>query len=217
MKPNTCVLFFVLFCFSVTMAQEVKSKTEVKTTLSTKKLNTTETAEDSIVFKDDSNNHLIIITDEGTTGSITIPPGSAPSTTTNKLYNVGTTLFFNGSALSPGGGATSINDLSDAKYIGHSLFLGNGSGINDDGNDNYNTAVGESALNSNTTGYGNTAVGESALYLNTTGNYNTANGNGALGNNVTGYSNTANGGGALQLTDVAYGNVATGYWALFPT
>ena len=56
----TCVLFFVLFCFSVTMAQEVKSKTEVKTTLSTKKLNTTETAEDSIVFKDDSNNHLII-------------------------------------------------------------------------------------------------------------------------------------------------------------
>ncbi len=40
----------------------------------------------------------------------------------------------------------------------------------------YNTAVGFSSLKSNTIGYLNTAVGVNALFLNSTGSSNTANG-----------------------------------------
>ena len=50
---------------------------------------------DQINFKDATNHTLIRITDEGTVGSITIPPGSsAPSVTNNKLYNISGTLYF---------------------------------------------------------------------------------------------------------------------------
>ena len=48
-----------------------------------------------------------------------------------------------------------------------------------------NTAIGASALASNTTGVANTANGENALYLNTTGSNNTANGKSALHDNTT--------------------------------
>ena len=122
MKTKVYVLFFVLFCFSISLAQEVRSKDkkpEVKTTLSTKTLNATASTGDSVVFKDSDSNTLIKITDEGTTGSVTIPPGTAPSATANKLYNVGSKLYFNGSLL-----ASSINDLSDAKTDSLSIFWG---------------------------------------------------------------------------------------------
>jgi hypothetical protein len=63
---------------------------------------------------------------------------------------------------------------------------------------NFNTAVGDSALNGNTTGYTNTAVGASALYSNTTGAANTASGYEALYTNSTGTGNTAIGYVALK-------------------
>jgi hypothetical protein len=78
-----------------------------------------------------------------------------------------------------------------------------------------NTAEGEDALFSLTTGTDNTAIGFNALYSNTTGNNNTANGTNALQNNTTGLANTANGGGALQLNTTGIENTATGYQALF--
>ena len=62
---------------------------------------------------------------------------------------------------------------------------------------NYNTATGFDALYYNTTGYSNTATGESALIDNTTGNNNTATGVTALAFNTTGTFNTANGYEAL--------------------
>ena len=49
-----------------------------------------------------------------------------------------------------------------------------------------NTAVGEGALSSNTTGGYNTASGRNALYSNTEGDYNTASGTQALSSNTTG-------------------------------
>src|SRR5215469_6842756 len=58
---------------------------------------------------------------------------------------------------------------------------------------NENTAVGDSALTSNTTGVDNTAIGFQALTNNTTGGGNTANGWEALISNTTGYQNTATG------------------------
>src|SRR5438128_5786389 len=54
-----------------------------------------------------------------------------------------------------------------------------------------NTAVGFNALFSNTTGVSNTAIGFEALLSNTTGTYNTATGCQALHSNPTGGSNTA--------------------------
>src|SRR5437868_1378230 len=55
-----------------------------------------------------------------------------------------------------------------------------------------NTAIGNSALASDTTGFGNTASGVNALQLNN-GINNTATGAEALFNNTTGHDNTATG------------------------
>jgi hypothetical protein len=60
-----------------------------------------------------------------------------------------------------------------------------------------NTAVGESALQNNTTGKNNTATGFSSLLSNTTGSWNTAVGIDALSQNSTGTDNTAVGTAAL--------------------
>ena len=77
-----------------------------------------------------------------------------------------------------------------------------------------NTAIGSSALFSNTTGYSNTASGYQALYSNTTGYSNTAIGDWALHYNTTGSDNTANGGDALLMNTTGHDNTAIGYWAL---
>ena len=61
----------------------------------------------------------------------------------------------------------------------------------DGGYPNQNTAEGEDALFSLTTGFYNTAIGFDALYNNTTGSSNTATGLFALLFNTTGVSNVA--------------------------
>jgi hypothetical protein len=81
-------------------------------------------------------------------------------------------------------------------------------------NGNENTAVGTSALYSNTTGYSNTANGFQSLYSNTSGNDNTANGFKALYSNTIGYFNTANGFKALYYNTTGYYNAANGNSAL---
>jgi hypothetical protein len=77
-----------------------------------------------------------------------------------------------------------------------------------------NTAEGEDALFSLTTGSANTAIGRAALYDNTTGALNAANGAAALYNNTTGGQNTANGASALYSNTTADHNTATGCIAL---
>jgi len=67
----------------------------------------------------------------------------------------------------------------------------------DGGYPNLNTAEGEDALFSLTTGDGNTAIGWEALYKNTGGIENTATGAAALNSNTTGSANTAEGYHAL--------------------
>jgi hypothetical protein len=79
----------------------------------------------------------------------------------------------------------------------------------------YNTAVGFSSLKSNTIGYLNTAVGVNALSFNTTGSSNTANGAAALYSNTTGQHNIANGGYALFSNTAGYSNIAIGTYALY--
>jgi hypothetical protein len=84
----------------------------------------------------------------------------------------------------------------------------------DGGYTNENTAEGDSALFSLTTGTHNTADGFQALFSNTTGTANTANGHNALGSNTTGSQNTANGGGVLASNTTGSSNTATGHHAL---
>src|SRR5438874_2592613 len=72
----------------------------------------------------------------------------------------------------------------------------------DGGYPNRNTAEGDDALFSLTTGFGNTAIGFDALY-GTNGSYNTANGYRALNHNTTGSGNVA-------LGFRAGGNLTTG-------
>jgi uncharacterized coiled-coil protein SlyX len=79
---------------------------------------------------------------------------------------------------------------------------------------NQNTAEGEDALFSLTTGFGNTAIGSKALYNNTEGSFNTATGIGALFHNTTGDRNTANGGFTLIFNTTGNDNTATGFEAL---
>jgi len=77
-----------------------------------------------------------------------------------------------------------------------------------------NTAVGYTALFHNTTGNQNTANGDAALVSNTTGNQNTANGDAALVSNTTGSGNTADGDSALALNTTGLENTASGFVAL---
>jgi hypothetical protein len=78
-----------------------------------------------------------------------------------------------------------------------------------------NTATGFKALFSNTTGSNNTANGASALQNNTAGNFNTANGHDALVSNTTGSNNTATGTSALHDNTTGFSNTATGTGALY--
>ncbi len=91
--------------------------------------------------------------------------------------------------------------------VGFSALFSNTSGFG-------NTALGWSALSGNTTGGHNVALGLQALQSNTTGGFNTAIGNAALLLNTTGVNNTAVGWSALDSNTTGEGNTATGLFAL---
>jgi hypothetical protein len=78
----------------------------------------------------------------------------------------------------------------------------------------FNTAVGFLSLGSGTTNSFNTAIGAGALLANTA-NQNTATGAGALLSNTTGVNNTANGAFALFSNTTGSANTANGLQALF--
>jgi Chaperone of endosialidase len=77
----------------------------------------------------------------------------------------------------------------------------------------FNTATGYRSLRSVTTGRFNTAIGAGALF-NNTGDENTATGAGSLVNNTTGKQNTANGESALFFNTTGNFNTAIGARAL---
>ncbi len=76
-----------------------------------------------------------------------------------------------------------------------------------------NTAIGTSALSSNTNGANNTATGRNALLSNTMGSSNTATGRETLVFNTTGSNNTATGMVALYSNSTGSFNTAIGYGA----
>ena len=78
----------------------------------------------------------------------------------------------------------------------------------------FNTAIGFNALRSNTTGNHNVAFGLNTLLFNTTGTGNMGVGGGCLRSNLTGNNNTAVGYQAMSANTVS-NNSAIGYQALF--
>jgi|TARA_Y100000015_G_scaffold339_1_gene398 hypothetical protein len=127
------------------------------------------------------------------------------------------TLYGDGSNLTgiSGGGASEINDLSDAVTIdsGTGLGLGTGALANDDGSDNLNTAVGYQALNANTSGSLNVALGYQALKDITTGHSNVAIGYQAMHDTGTGVQEAVAIGRLAQRKSTASSNVSIGYFA----
>jgi hypothetical protein len=107
----------------------------------------------------------------------------------------------------------SIDDLSDGRTIGYSTFLGNGSGLNDDGTNNYNTGIGNHCLLTNTSGENNSALGNSSLYHNISGDRNTAMGNYSLFYNELGNENTAIGAQSLHFNENS-GSTGIGFAAM---
>ncbi len=79
----------------------------------------------------------------------------------------------------------------------------------------FNSGVGFFSLASNTDGNFNTAFGAGTLFVNTTADQNTAIGAGALLSNTTGYGNTANGAFALSSNTNGQYNTADGVQALY--
>ena len=77
-----------------------------------------------------------------------------------------------------------------------------------------NVAVGSLALTANTTGYQNNAIGQAALDANTTGNNNNVMGRAAMTESTTGSNNTAIGHAALNANTTADNNTAVGALAL---
>ena len=80
---------------------------------------------------------------------------------------------------------------------------------------NFNTVFGAKALTSNTEGSFNVAAGRLALTSNTTGQHNVGIGADALQANTTGSYNTALGNTALAFNTTASYNTATGYQSLY--
>jgi len=101
-------------------------------------------------------------------------------------------------ALAPAARALLPPPAPDGGYPGNNTAEGDAAlaslttGIN-------NTAVGNSALILTTTGGGNTGTGSAALLFNTSGSLNTATGVAAMQDNATGEQNTATGSGARQI------------------
>jgi len=115
-------------------------------------------------------------------------------------------------ALSSGDSAKNLDDLSDTKVIGSSIYIGKQSGKNTSGEEN--TSLGAYSLNENTYGSFNVAVGTSAMQYNKTGRYNIAIGGNALHNNISGWNNIMIGHAAgLEVTgenNIFIGNGAGG-------
>jgi hypothetical protein len=102
----------------------------------------------------------------------------------------------------------------EPKNTGKSVFIGDGTGANDNGTDNWNVGVGDSVLAVNTSGHANVALGYQSMFSNTTGWYNTAIGHQSMFSNTSGMENAAFGYQSLQQNTSGSRNTAIGYWAL---
>jgi hypothetical protein len=100
MKMRMLAVFFILASTGSTIAQKM-------------------------AVKDGDNHSLMEVNDEGTVGSITLPDTSQnPAITTNKLYNIGGTLYWNGSALQTAGGSSYWSLTGNSGTTAGTNFIG---------------------------------------------------------------------------------------------
>ncbi len=132
-------------------------------------------------------------------------------------------------------GAEALHSNTSQSYntaVGASSLKNNGNGASGPIQATRNTAVGEEAMVTNTTGFYNTALGSASMFYNTTGadntaigldaleentggNDNTAIGIASLGVNISGNYNTASGSRSLTANSTGTENTADGYSALY--
>ncbi|HEX4495168.1 MAG TPA: tail fiber domain-containing protein [Thermoanaerobaculia bacterium] len=112
--------------------------------------------------------------------------------------------------LGTGAGNPGVSTGSGNTALGDNALSSNTSGF-------FNTAVGFDASQTNTTGFDNTAVGTFSLNANVDGSVNTAIGTSALPSNTRGNSNTAVGVESLNGNTTANANTAVGFEALAST
>ena len=117
----------------------------------------------SVIISGSTNPELIIRGEQVNSGSLTISGSLSVLSSTISLNTNGESRILASNFRPVGANGQNI-------YIGHAGTTNNGTSINS----SYNTSVGVTALDSNTTGYTNTAVGYGALTANTTGYLNTA-------------------------------------------
>ncbi len=146
----------------------------------------------------------------------------------NYVYNLGDSV---GIGTSSPRAALDVAGRISITNTGHSVFIGEEAGLNDDTthNDNvfigywsgksstdanFNTAIGYRSFEKNETGSSNVAVGSMALANNTTGIWNVAIGASSLSINTVGSSNTAVGKKSLFVNRTGFGNTAIGKSAL---
>jgi hypothetical protein len=118
MKKLILIISILLFvCTNIVLAQKIKlvDKKEKHTTIKAQTA-----VEGKMSVKDDADNVLIEVNDEGTKGSITFSEfgvGQAPSSTSSKLYNVNGTLYWSGSALGLSGSAAGWTEGGTNVYL----------------------------------------------------------------------------------------------------
>ena len=147
-----------------------------------------------------------IYEDTGTSWTLIADAGAGTTGTLQQVTTNGntTTLGVTIQGLTIGKGAGTI---ASNTAIGNLALNSNttGSGI---------TAIGSSALQSNTTGQNNIGVGANSLFANTTGGNNTGLGANTLIANTTASFNTAIGSLAMSLNSTGSNNTAVGYNSL---
>jgi hypothetical protein len=111
-------------------------------------------------------------------------------------------------SLGTGAGNPGVSTGDRDTALGEQALASNTSGSD-------NTAVGAESLFSNTSGSTNTGVGSFSLWANTTGLVYTAVGSGAMNSNTTGSGSSALGVGALNSNTTGGNNTAVGFQALF--
>jgi hypothetical protein len=165
-------------------------------------------------------------------GATYLNPITAPGVTTDRLYNVGGSLFWNGTNISSGGSGWGLGGTlgtldgipgTGTNYIGTrdnvplNLIVNNQrAGRIESAPGTANTMFGYQSGNVNT-GIDNSAFGYQALALNTSGLANTAIGKRALSKNTTSNNNTAIGTEALFNNVSGGDNTAVGVLSLAAT
>ncbi len=129
----------------------------------------------------------------------------------NYIYNTSDSV---GIGTSSPGAILDVHGHISQTGTGHSVFLGENAGKNDDNNYNENVFVGYQSGYSNVTGFSNTSLGPNAFYSNISGSYNTAVGSGSLYSCKTGSYNVAIGYSSLVSNLKGNNNIAIGDEAL---